>query len=86
VVTTAIEKECKRSVQIGQLEHIGHHEMRLYSGGAGAPLRLLDCQRRQVDTSHRKALLREPDTVGSRATANFQSATRLNRGSTKNTL
>ena len=86
MVTTAIEKELKWTIQIRQIEHVGDHKMRLNSGGRSAALRLLHGQRRHVDTGHLKALLRKPDTIASRATANFESSTRLNRVSADNTL
>lgn len=86
MVTTAIEKELKRTIQFRQIQHIGDHEIRLNPGGRSAVLRLLHGQRRQVKTGHFKALLREPDTIGSRAAANFESSARLNPVSADNTL
>lgn len=86
MVTTAIEKECKGSVQISQIEHIGDHEVNLNSGGLSAFFRLLHGQRSQIDADDFKALLGQPDTIGSRSTAYFERATRLNCTSTDNTL
>ena len=69
MVTTTIEKKGKRSIQVRQMEHIGDHEMRLNPGGVSALFRSLHCQRRQVDAGYLKALLGQPDTIGSRSTA-----------------
>jgi hypothetical protein len=68
MVTAAIEKECKGSIQLRQLQHISDQEMRLNPGGKSALFRSLHCQRRQVDTSDLKALLGQPDAIGSRST------------------
>jgi hypothetical protein len=69
MVATAIEKEGKRSPQVRQTEHIGNDEPRLDSGEMSAFFRALDCQRGQVYASWLKALLGQPDTIGSRSTA-----------------
>jgi hypothetical protein len=82
MVTTAIEKEFKGSIQVRQTEHIGDQEMHLNAGGVSAFFRSLDCQWSQVDTGYVKALLGQPDTIGSRATAKFERATRPNCVST----
>jgi hypothetical protein len=58
VVTAAIEKESKGSGQVRQREHIGNQELRLNGSGRSAALRLLDCQRRKVDSGYVKTLLR----------------------------
>ena len=63
MVTTAIEKECKGSIQVRQMEHIGDHEMHLNPGGVSAFFRLLHGQRSQVDAGYLKALLGQPDTI-----------------------
>ncbi len=86
MVTTAIEKECKGSIQVRQMKHIGDHEMHLNPGGVSAFFRSLHCQRSQVYAGYLKALLGQPDTIGSRSTAYFERATRLNCVSTQNTL
>jgi hypothetical protein len=82
MVTTAIEKEFKGSIQLRQMEHIGDHELHLNSGGLSACFRSLDRQGSQVDPGYVKALLGQPDTIGSRPTAKFESATRPNGVST----
>jgi hypothetical protein len=69
MVTTAIEKECKGSIQVWRTEYIGDNELYLNSGGMSAFFRALHCQRSQVDASYFKALLGQPDTIGPRATA-----------------
>jgi hypothetical protein len=51
------------------MEHIGDREMHLNPGGVSAFVRPLDCQRGQVYTSYLKALLGQPNTIGSRSTA-----------------
>jgi hypothetical protein len=79
MVTTAIEKECKVSIEVRQMEHIGGHETHLNPGGVSTFFSKLHCQRSQVDAGHLKALLGQPDTIRSRSTAYFERATRLNR-------
>jgi hypothetical protein len=86
VVTTAIEKERKGSIEVGQIEHIGNDELRRNPGGGSALFRLLHCQRRYVDASHLEALLREPDTSDSRSTTQFERATGLHCVPTQDTL
>jgi hypothetical protein len=44
MVTAAIEKECKGSIQIRQMKHVADHEMRRYPGGASAFFRSLHGQ------------------------------------------
>jgi hypothetical protein len=60
------------------LEHIGDHKLNRKRGGVGPLLRLLDCQRRQVDAGHFKALLSQPDAIGARPAANIERAASLN--------
>ena len=55
MVTTAIEKECKRSIQLRQIQHIADHEIRRDSGGLSALFRSLHGQRRHVDAGYLKA-------------------------------
>jgi hypothetical protein len=69
MVTTAIEKEFKGPIQVRQMEHISDHEMRLNPGGASAFFRSLYCQWSDVYPDYVKALLGQPDTIGSRSTA-----------------
>jgi hypothetical protein len=69
MVATAIEKECKGSIQVWQMEHIGYHEMRRNPGGVSAFFRFFHCQRSQVYTGYLKTLLGQPDTIRSGSTA-----------------
>ena len=45
MVTTAIEKELKGSIQVRQMEHIGDHETHLNPGGLSAFFRALEGMR-----------------------------------------
>src|SRR6185436_7056780 len=78
MVTAPVEEEGKRSREVRQLEHIGDRKMGLHPGPPRPLLSLLHRQRCQVDPGDLKALLSQPDTVGSRATADFDRAARRN--------
>jgi hypothetical protein len=69
VITTAIEEECKGSIQVRQMEDIGDDKMHLNPGGVCALVGSLNCQWSDVYTGYFKALLRQPDTIGARSTA-----------------
>ena len=76
-VTTAIKKECKGSIQVRQVEHVSDHETGVHASGLGVSLRLFDGQRRHIDGSYVIALPCQPEAVGSRSTAEFECAARL---------
>jgi len=69
MVTAAIKKEFKASIQVRQMEHIGNHETDVNAGSVSAFFRSLQCQRSHVYAGYFKALLGQPDTIGSRSTA-----------------
>jgi hypothetical protein len=68
MVTTAVEKEFKGSIQIRQMEHIGNYELRLNPGCMSAFVRALNCQWSQVYANYIKTLLSQPNTIGSSPT------------------
>jgi hypothetical protein len=51
------------------MEHIGDQKMRHNPGRVSAFFRSLHRQRSHVDTGYLKALLGQPDAIGSRSTA-----------------
>jgi hypothetical protein len=78
MVTTAIEKEFKRSIQIRQIKDIGDHEIYLNSRRASSFFRSPHGQRNDVYRGNLKTLLGQPDAIGSRATAQFERPTGSN--------
>ena len=69
MITTAIKKEGKRAVQLRQMQQIGDYEMGFNTSRVSAFLGSLHRQRSQVDAGYVKALLGQPDAIGSRSTA-----------------
>jgi hypothetical protein len=69
MVTTAIEEECKGSIQVRQMKHVADHKTRRSPGGVSAFFRSLHGQRSHVYAGYLKALLGQPHTIRSRSAA-----------------
>src|SRR5712692_4061692 len=78
MITSPIEEKRKRRPQRRRIQHVGLQEMNWDPRRGCFAASLLQSQRTDVHGGHLETLLGQPDGIGPRATAQFQSPAWLN--------